>query len=285
MERLTAFMPDRPDCDHTRAVQPRRGFRSAGLAIACGGALVLAAGCGASHGASAGPALTAQQAVTVAARTSAALNSAAATVTIAAGSEHLTENVLIELHPRLAMSATVTGVPGTGDIDVVVAGSTVYLKLSALATLAGRPWVELSGRGGTSSLVHELLEQAESGNLATQADLARVTSGVHQAGHQLVDGVPTTRYEGWIRPATALAHLPASLRTRLAPMLGEISGRLQVSFWVDAQHLIRKVAETETVNGQQVRTTIVYRDINQPVHITVPPASQVAPLTRLPHVG
>ena len=56
---------------------------------------------------------------------------------------------------------------------------------------------------------------------------------------------------------------------------GEIKGPLHVSYWIDAQHRIRKVTEVETVAGQHVTTTIVYTAINQPVQITVPPASQV----------
>jgi hypothetical protein len=36
--------------------------------------------------------------------------------------------------------------------------------------------------------------------------------------------------------------------------------------------------ETESVNGQNVTTTVNISAINQPVHITVPPASQTAPM-------
>ena len=53
-------------------------------------------------------------------------------------------------------------------------------------------------------------------------------------------------------------------------------GNSPVSFreWVDGQHHLRKMTEVETVNGDTVNTTINITAINQPVHITVPPASQ-----------
>jgi hypothetical protein len=281
MERLTAFVRYR-----TISRPARAGLRSAGLAMVCGVA-VAAAGCGsASSGGSTGPSgqgakLTARQAITDAAQTSAKLNTATASVSIMAGTEQLTENLQLQLHPELKMSATLSGVAGAGNIGEVIVGTTVYIKISSLAK-SGKPWIKLSSSGaGASSIIHQLLQQASSGNLATQAKLAQVVSGVHQAGHAVVGGVPTTRYDGTITPSAVLPHLPAGLRKLLSPMLSQIQGRLQVSYWIDAQHLIRKVSEVETVGGQHVTTTIVYTAINQPVHISVPPASQVRSITSL----
>ena len=78
------------------------------------------------------------------------------------------------------------------------------------------------------------------------------------------------------------AELEANLRTQLAPVLSKIQGHLGLSYWIDGQHLLRKVEETETVSGQLVHTTILYRNINQPVHVTVPPASQVSGQNSVP---
>lgn len=258
---------------------PRRaGFRPASLAVAaCGAAVaVAAAGCGSTTAGSSGqPKLTAQQAVTDAAQTAARLNTASASVTVKAGNELLRENLQLQLHPELKMSAVLSGVPGTGDISEVIVGTTVYVKISSLSG-SGKPWIKLSTTSsGSSAIIHQLLQQATSGNLATQAKLAEVVSGLHQAGHATIGGVPTTRYDGTLEPSRVLPHLSAGLRKLLTPMLSQIHGQLKVSYWIDAQHRIRKLTEIESVNGEQVATTIVYTAINQPVHITVPPASQV----------
>ena len=274
MDRLTAFL---------RAHAHPRPARAAGLAVASGAAVaVMVSGCGSAGNPSSGTKpLTARQVVTDAAQASARINSAAATVTIMAGPERLNENLRLQLHPALRMSTTLSGLPGVGNVSEIIDGTTLYLKVGSLAH-AGKPWVRVSTSGaGSSSPIDELLQEASSGDLATQAKLAEVVSGVHAAGHGVVDGVPTTRYEGSIQPSAVLPHLSPALRKLLTPTLGQIQGRLQVSYWIDAQHRIRKVSEAQTVAGQHVTTTIVYTAINQPVHIMVPPASQVRSVSSL----
>jgi hypothetical protein len=46
--------------------------------------------------------------------------------------------------------------------------------------------------------------------------------------------------------------------------------------WIDGQHQVRRIVEVEQVNGASVDTTMNVTAINQPVHISPPPASQVA---------
>jgi len=280
-----------------------RGWRPASVAVVCGASLaLLAAGCGSgSSGGSGGTggsgsngsggsggsvgSETPQQAITDAARASSKLNSAHATVTIATGAETLTEKLQLQLHPKLELSAALNGVQGAGNIQEVIIGSTVYIKLSSLsAQLGGKPWIKLDANSGgkAGALIHSLLQEASSGNLNSQAQLAKLVTGLHKAGSETVGGVETTRYDGSIKPAAALPHLPKALRTSFAPLLRQIQGNLQVSYWIDDQHLIRKVAETETVQGQQVHTTILYQDINQPVHITPPPPGQVRDSSSVP---
>jgi hypothetical protein len=80
---------------------------------------------------------------------------------------------------------------------------------------------------------------------------------------------------GAVTAAAALKALPASCRHPLAPELQAL-GNSTVSFheWVDDQHHLRNMTEVETVNGDTVNTTINVTAINQPVHITLPHASQ-----------
>jgi hypothetical protein len=44
--------------------------------------------------------------------------------------------------------------------------------------------------------------------------------------------------------------------------------------WIDGQHRVRKETEVESVNGMTINTTVTITAINQPVNITIPPASQ-----------
>jgi hypothetical protein len=43
--------------------------------------------------------------------------------------------------------------------------------------------------------------------------------------------------------------------------------------WIDGQHHMRQVIENETVKGHAVTTTMNVTGINQPIQLTLPPAS------------
>jgi hypothetical protein len=274
------------------------------MAAACGASLaILAAGCGSGSGGSGGnggsggtggsggggtAGETPQQAITAAARASAKLNSAHATVTIATGAQTLTEHLQLQLHPKLKVSANLNNPSGAGNISEVIIGTAIYIKVSSLsAQLGSKPWIKLSASSGgqLGALMHSLLQQASSGNLKSQAQLAKLVTGLRVAGHDTVGGVSTTRYDGSIDPNTALPHLPKALRAQFGTLLNQIQGNLKVSYWIDDQHLIRKLSESETVQGQHVQTTILYQDINQPVHIHRPPPSQVTDSSKVPGLG
>ena len=85
----------------------------------------------------------------------------------------------------------------------------------------------------------------------------------------------TTEYADSFTAAEGLKALPAGLRQALAPELQAL-GNSTIYFreWIDGQHHLRKITEAETLNGNTVTTTINITGINQPVHITLPPASQ-----------
>lgn len=65
----------------------------------------------------------------------------------------------------------------------------------------------------------------------------------------------------------------------MGPGLNALTGDVQFTVWIDAHH-VRRMVEVEHVNGATVSSTINITAINQPVHITTPPASQVAPLSQ-----
>jgi glycyl-tRNA synthetase alpha subunit len=54
--------------------------------------------------------------------------------------------------------------------------------------------------------------------------------------------------------------------------------------WIDGQHLTRKIVVTETGSVETAKVTMQVTSINQPVSVTLPPASQVAaiPASALP---
>jgi hypothetical protein len=74
--------------------------------------------------------------------------------------------------------------------------------------------------------------------------------------------------------AAALKALAPNVRKTLGPALRALRRILSFHIWLDAQHQTRKVTEVETINGATVSTTVNISGINQPVHVSLPPANQ-----------
>jgi hypothetical protein len=166
-------------------------------------------------------------------------------------------------------------------IKMILTSTAIYLHEASLAGQLGKPWVKvdlsamsaLAGTGGASLV--KLVRSLQSNDFTNQAQLFTGATNMRVAGTQTADGVTTTEYTGSLTATAALKALPASFRQALAPELRAL-GTSPVYFreWVDGQHHVRKLTEVETVNGDTVHITINITAINQPVHITLPPASQ-----------
>jgi hypothetical protein len=94
--------------------------------------------------------------------------------------------------------------------------------------------------------------------------------------------VSTTEYVGSVTAGQALKALPASYRKALSPELAAL-GNTTIHFhvWIDGQHHVRKIIDVESVSGENISTTVTINAINQPVHITPPPASQTTSIPGL----
>jgi hypothetical protein len=267
--------------------QALHGRRAAVVSLSAA-ALILIAACssgsepaGGSRSASA--ALTPQQAVLAAATQAQQITSANETLTVqssGASSSVTTGTIWIRLKPVLMISGNLnaTAAGASTQIKMIVTSTAIYLNQASLASQLGKPWVkiDLSALAGTSGAgLAQLVQSMQSNNFGNQAQLVTVAKNTHVVGTQTVDGVPTTEYAGSFSAADGLKALPASLRQALAPELQAL-GNSTIYFheWIDGQHHLRKMTEVETLNGDTVNTTINITAINQPVHITLPPASQ-----------
>jgi len=86
-------------------------------------------------------------------------------------------------------------------------------------------------------------------------------------------------YAGSYAAADALRELSPGSRKLLGPLLQALgSSTVRFHVWIDGQHLVRKFADTETISGQLVTTTMNVTSINQGLTISLPPASQISSL-------
>lgn len=259
------------------------GCQRAAVVALCAGALALVSGC------SAAAPLTPRMAISLAADNSQSVTSMTATF-----SEHISSAVAdttgtleMQMKPLLAEAdATASGGGQTFAIGEIESGQAMYLKSSLFSVFTGqtgKPWIEipfasLSGNLGAGLIGP--LQNLQYGDPLTQIKMLAAATNVRSAGTQVINGVRTTHYTGTFTASSALASLSPALRKQAAPLLKMVSGEIQFSAWIDAQHVVRRVTEAENLGGETVRSTINITSVNRPVHITVPSASQAVTLTK-----
>jgi hypothetical protein len=145
-----------------------------------------------------------------------------------------------------------------------------------------QPWakIPLSALKGTAAASFgQLFHSLQSDSFTNQTELLTVAKNSHMIGKQTINGTPTTEYAGSFKASQALKSLPASYRSALSSELQAL-GNNPINFhvWIDGQNHVRKMIETGSVNGENVTTTVYISAINQPVHVTAPPAGQTAPM-------
>lgn len=229
--------------------------------------------------------------VKLAAATSERVNSLTATIAVhSVGSTggDLTGSIRMQLKPTTRIEARLT-VPATNSpairLDEILTGQAIYVKDPAFtATRLAKPWVivkisQLSSKSGIT--IGSLLQNLEGSNPLDQARLFTASRDVRVVGARTVNGVATTEYTGTYAPKAAYAGLSARERALLGPWLRSI-GTHPVTFhlWIDAQHLIKKADDQETVRGQTVTTVFTVTSVNQPVTVTLPRLADTAPLPK-----
>ena len=279
---------------HYQAFHRNRAVRAPSrwitIAAAAGAAAIAISGCskGSPQAAANNPAV---KQIKLAAATSAKVNSLTASISVRSVGSHgggLTGTIQMQMKPATLVEATfnvaAASSPGI-HLDEILTGQAIYFKDPAFAKSAGKPWIkvkisQLSSKSGIS--FGSLLQNLEGSNPLDQTRLFTASKDVRVVGTQTIDGVPTTEYAGTYAPQTAYEGLSSRLRKLLGPMLRSIgTNRVHFHVWIDAQHMIKKADDTQSVRGQTVTTTFTVTSVNQPVKVTLPKNGETAPLPHL----
>jgi hypothetical protein len=229
------------------------------------------------HAARKGPAL---EAVTAERRTADARSYSMSVHQRIGGAEPATVSgdVIVRRTPlRLSEQLQIDAGGRTLPLSAVITSRTMYLEAASLVPNLPKPWVglPLADWGGLGPL----LRSAENTSPVTQARMFLAGTHVTVIGHQVIDGVRTTGYRGSFTPAqalrTAVKETSGSAEPLLAQAASLLTGDVHFTIWVGPGPLIRKYRAVETVAGLPVRTRCTINWFNQPVHIAVPPASEV----------
>lgn len=273
--------------------------RVTGKWLIAAGAVVLAASGVAGCGSAGSPAptttqaLTPQQAIRLAARTTSSVNSFVGTlsarVSAPSGAVDMSGIFTERLHPSLLARVDIStfvaaGQSLPGGISEIVTANSLYLRMSMLtqALHTSKPWIQIpfsAVNKATGVNLGDLFNQLQTSSPVTQTMMFAGATDVRTVGTGVIDGVPVTEYTGSVSVAEAVAKLPASLRASMDQQIQK-SGITSMRFtaWVDGQHMVRKEVITEAGSSFNETMTITIDSINQPVSIQVPPASQTTTL-------
>jgi hypothetical protein len=271
---------------------PAAGLKKITVTGAAGAAAVLlAAGCGTSptHSSthSGASVLTPVQAITLAAHQAKRINSIAFNLNVRTTgqvSSTLTGSIQAQLRPSLLFKADMNiSAPGgglPGGIQEIMNSKAIYAKISVLQRELGKPWVKLSYaeiHQATGQDFGQVVQQVQDYNPALQMQMLIGAKDVKRVGTQTIDGVKTTEYAGSYPASAAFAQVPSSFQSNLRKQAQSIGLRdVQFRVWIDGQNLPRKIIAVERGTSTQITVTALIPSINQPVHVTYPPAGEVA---------
>lgn len=267
---------------------PSRPIKVIVTCAAGAAAVLLAAGCGGGGMHQAAQALSARQEITLAANQAKQVNSFGVTLNVTmsgTASGTMAGTMHVRTRPSLLAEADIStidvgGQSLPGGMHEIVTDRSIYLKMAALSRELHKPWVKISFsemQQGAGINVSQLIQQVQNNNPLVQTQMLAAAKDVRAVGTQTIDGVSTTHYTGSYPASAGLAKLPASERAAAEKGLRTL-GVKTVGFnvWIDGQHQTRKIVVAETGSVENMTMTMQVTGINQPVSVTLPPASQVA---------
>ena len=246
------------------------------IGVACGVAAV--AGCTGAHH---------SQTINVVAASAAATTDAQTveidTTFTQTGQTATTQRMLYDFQHQIGEVLPDHNLDGTGTGEVIIDGTTIFMELTDLPlmglNLHGETWLEqqMPPLGGSLKELANLFDpMGPGGDMASVlTKLAPLVTATHKVGAAKVGGVPTIEYEITLSASAMSAVVGASAGTSVGPFD-------PVMMWVDDQQRVRQLRISLSVPQLgKVTETSDYSHFGLPVHVTIPPASQVLTLQQL----
>ncbi len=288
-----------------RVIDARLPFLSAGLVLAASAALAGCSGSGGSGSAgSSAAAASPLAAVQLAAKTATSANSFTGTMNMqmtakpgssaasgagALGDVSISATFAEQMHPSLLASVNIgtlsaAGQSLPGGLSEILTPSTLYMKWSFLTTSLhlSKPWLAIplssvSQKSGVN--LGQIFSQLQSSGPLTETRLLGGATSVHEVGTGTIDGVAVTEYSGTLPLDKGIGYLSGSVKAQVKQAMAAAGiSTAKFTVWIDGQHLVRKSVVTESGKSVTEVITTTVTSINQPVNITIPPASQTSPM-------
>jgi hypothetical protein len=259
----------------------------------------------AAHGTLAGSASASSAASSVAFTVAATESSPGTTTTLVSGTGAYDSTARVgQLQADIPGLSNFLGGSGSS-VSVVVDGSDLYVGAPGLSSLTdGKNWLEFpsSGTGASGGVASSLTALTDPSELL--ALLGDTGGTVTKVGTVRLDGAPATEYRAVLSLTTVADHLGASQKAAAArqaaakaiQMLG--GPTVPVTVWVGHNGLVRQVTASVDLDhatlgslpgsagvssGSSVDVTVGFSHYGSPVHVSVPPSSEVTNLGGIMH--
>jgi hypothetical protein len=192
-------------------------------------------------------------------------------------------------------------VPSGGAVTILQVNGIEYLQVPAAARsqIPGhKPWISINLNKISQAKLGRSFAQlsSASSNNPSQvlSQLSGVSSSVTKARHVTLAGVPTTKYQARINLHRVAAKAQAKEGAKAAEAVRQEinalgTATIPVEVWIGPGSVIRQIRYhtpiPETSTGRQAGhgtavLTMTFTRFGAPVHLTPPPASQTADITR-----
>jgi hypothetical protein len=181
----------------------------------------------------------------------------------------------------LSTVGAVAGVPLRGQLDSMVVGGAMYLRLVGANTPLGRKWTKItvddlaSASGQDLGWLSDAIARSDP---QRGVDLVRHAPDLADLGAEVIDGVPTHHYRGTVDAATMIENLgtDAGNRRWLRQSLraAGVTGSVQ-DIWVDGDFHIRRSVNRQQSNDGEFSTTLTFTGFDEPISVTAPAGSDV----------
>ncbi|MFI6767350.1 hypothetical protein [Streptomyces sp. NPDC050355] len=200
--------------------------------------------------------------------------------------------VSFSLRPRaMDMRMKASGGREEGEFSVRLVGGSLYLGggKDAAAAMGGKRWIKFPMKHkdtGPAGGFGGMRRQADQ-DPAAQASLLPQSDDVKKVGEETVDGVRTTHYSGTVAVADLLTKraarsaLTAERRKKAVEQYRQLGvNELKLDMWVGPDDRMVKFRERARATQGPLDVTIRFFDINKPVRVQAPPASETMDLAQ-----
>jgi hypothetical protein len=165
-----------------------------------------------------------------------------------------------------------------GNIRVILTDGMAYVKSPLLMRANGKPWVmgSASGMSSASGLnLGPLLSLLSTSSPLVQVPLFSQGQNTRLMRHSMMNGARVSEWGGHYMLSNVLGSLNSQLQPGFQSMMNSGVAMTRFRAWMDSSHLVRKLVLIDQGASTRIVITLVITSVNQPIHITLPPATLI----------